>query len=767
MERNTIAITTGYYQSMALKFPDIFRRKARAEPGSGQAEDLGPMRAAAATELQRGECVKAIELYDALIERNSDDAEAHYKRANALNILGQFAAALEGYDRAIASKHDYANAFCNRGTVLERLGRWEEALASYDRTLGLNPGDALAFYNRGSVLKQLNRLEEAVISYDRAIAIRNDYLESHFNRGGVLQTLGQHQAAVGSYDRAIELSPSFAEAFHRRGISLARMRQFDAALASYDRAIALNANFAAAHVDRANVLQEVQLMDAAVDEYARAIELNPNLPEAYLGLGSALGKLKRHEDAVRSYDRAIALRADLRFLPGMRRYAKMQICDWGDLASDRHNLSAGLEARQAISAPLPVLALFDSAHLHELAARVWVRELCPPDDSLGAIAYRPRAARIRVGYFSADFRTHPVSLLSAGVFEAHDRSKFEISAFAYGPDADDPMRARLKHAFEHFIDVSQHSDSEVASLARELGIEIAVDLGGFTDGSRARVFAKRTAPLQVGYLGYPGTSGAPYMDYLIADHTLIPQGEERHYSEQIIRLPDSFQPNDASRAISDRVFAREELGLPGGSFVFCCFNRGFKLMPETFDDWMQILKSVEGSVLWLSEGDKTAVANLRQEAARRDVSPERLIFATSVPSMAEHLARQRAADLFIDTLPFNAHTTASDALWAGLPVLTCAGHTLPGRVAASLLNALDLPELITTTREHYRALAVRLALHPAELQQVRDKLARNRLAAPLFDTARYTRHLESAFSSIYERHQANLPPAHVAIGPQA
>jgi predicted O-linked N-acetylglucosamine transferase (SPINDLY family) len=682
---------------MALKFSDMFRRKASQPAVAEQPEELESLRAIAARSLQGGELEKAIELYDGLIARKPDDAEAHYKRANALSMLGRSEAALEGYDRAVALKPDYANAFCNRGTVLERLCRWEEALASYERTLELNPGDALAYYNRGSVLKELKRLEEALASYDRAVGLRSDYAEAHFNRGNVLQGLGRFQAAVDSYDRAIALKPDFAEGFHARGLSLTSLRELPAAIASYDR--------------------------------------------------------------------AFALKPDLKYLIGLRRDAKMRICDWGDLDADRQRISARLESGHTVSVPLPVLALFDSAQVHAMMARVWVREDCPPDDSLGPIAARPRNPRIRIGYFSADFRTHPVALLAAGLFESHDRSKFEITAFAFGPDAGDPMRARLESAFEHFIDVGQQSDAEVALLTRSLGIDIAVDLGGFTDGARTRIFAQRAAPLQVGYLGYPGTSGAPYMDYLIADHTLIPEGSEGHYSEQIIRLPDSYQPNDSKRAVSDRVFTREELGLPAQGFVFCCFNRGFKLMPETFDDWMQILKRVEGSVLWLSEGDKTAVANLRREAERRDVSPQRLIFAASMPSMADHLARLRTAQLFLDTLPFNAHTTASDALWAGLPVLTCAGNALPGRVAASLLNAVGLPELITTTREQYRELAVRLALNPAELQQLRDKLARNRATAPLFDTVRYTRHLESAFTSIYERQQANQPPAHIVVSP--
>jgi predicted O-linked N-acetylglucosamine transferase (SPINDLY family) len=767
MDANTITIATSYYQSMALKFSEMFRRKVPQAAEPTPSAELESLRAMAAGALQGGELERAVELYEGLIGRKPDDAEAHYKRANALNMLGRFEAAVAGYDRAVALKPDYANAYCNRGTVLERLGRWEEALASYERTLELNPADALTYYNRGSVLKELKRLEEALASYDRAIGLRSDYVEAHFNRGNVLQALRQYQAAVGSYERVLELKPAFAEAFHARGLSLTNLRRLPEALASYDRAIALDVNFTEAYVNRGHLLHDLQRYDAAVRDYSRAIELDANRSEIWLGLGSSLSRLKRHEEAIRSFDRALAVKPDQKYLIGLRQYAKMQICDWSELAPELQRLKIGLESSQAVSVPLTVLALFDSPPLHECVSRVWVREECPPDDSLGVIANRPRSDRIRVGYFSADFRTHPVSLLTAGLFEQHDRSKFEITAFAFGSDADDPVRARLRRAFDHFIDINARSDSEVALLARELGIDIAVDLGGFTEHARTKIFAQRAAPLQVSYLGYAGTSGAPYIDYLIADRTLIPEGAERHYSEQIIRLPDSFMATDSTRSVADRIFTREELGLPNERFVFCCFNRGFKLMPDTFDDWMTILKAVEGSVLWLSEGDKSAVANLRQEAARRHVSPERLIFATPMPSMAEHLARQRAADLFLDTLPFNAHTTANDALWAGLPVLTCAGHALPGRVAASLLNALDLPELITTARQHYRELAVRLALNPAELRQIREKLARNRLTAPLFDTVRFTRNLESAFTSIYERQQSGLPPAHILVDRKA
>ena len=324
------------------------------------------------------------------------------------------------------------------------------------------------------------------------------------------------------------------------------------------------------------------------------------------------------------------------------------------------------------------------------------------------------------------------------------------------------MRKRVSAAFDQFIDVRNKSDKDIALLSRNLGIDVAVDLKGFTQDQRPGIFSYRAAPLQVNYLGYPGTMGAKYIDYLIADETLIPEASRQHYSEKIIHLPNSYQVNDRKRAIADKMFSREELGLPSTGFVFCCFNNSYKITPAIFDGWMRILKQVEGSVLWLLEVNSTAVRNLRHEAEARGINAARLIFAKRMP-LAEHLARHRAADLFVDTLPYNAHTTASDALWAGLPVLTCMGEAFASRVAASLLNAIHLPELITTTQEQYEARAVELATHPERLQQIKQKLERNRLTTPLFDTKLFTRHIEAAFTRMYERYQAGLPPEHIHV----
>jgi len=427
------------------------------------------------------------------------------------------------------------------------------------------------------------------------------------------------------------------------------------------------------------------------------------------------------------------------------------------------DLTARIERDEAASPPYHLLGLLGSARLQRKAAETWVREQCPPDPALGAfsrVAAVPAAAaqrKIRIGYFSADFRNHPVSILAAETFESHDRSRFEITAFAFGPPSEDAMRTRLERAFDQFIDVRDRSDRQIALLAREMHIDIAVDLSGFTQHCRPGIFALRAAPLQVSFLGYPGTMGAPYMDYLLADPTVIPEESRVHYREQILYLPHSVLPHDSQQPIAAPGLTRRQAGLPDSGFVFCGFNNVAKITPDTFASWMRILTAVQGSVLWLSANNPTAQSNLRREAAMRGVDPERLIFAARVASLPEHLARQRLADLFLDTLPYNAHTTASDALWAGLPVLTQLGETFAGRVAASLLTAIDLPDLITSTPEQYQALAIALGKDPARLALIKDRLAHNRLTTPLFDTRRFTQHLETAFASIHAHHQARSP----------
>jgi predicted O-linked N-acetylglucosamine transferase (SPINDLY family) len=664
-----------------------------------------------------------------LFKAKKADALGHYQRANALNQLGRWQDAIADYDKAIALDPSYANAYCNRGAALQRLDRLADALDSYDRAVALNPTDHLTFYNRGSVLNALGRFDEALASYERCVNLRSDYTAAYLNRGHVLQQRRRFEEAVVEYERVIELDPEHAEAFQNRGFVLAQTRRFDAALASY----------------------------------VRALQLNPAYADAFQGRVFSLVNLGRFKDAIEIYNQQLASNPKQRYLAGLRLHAKMQICEWEDLEPQMAALADGLRAGEPVSPPFPVLSALDSPALQRLAAELWVREQCPADDSLGPIPRRAPGDKIRVGYFSPDFRNHAVSLLMAELFELHDRSRFEILAFAIGPRVHDAVRIRLEKAFDRFIDVSDHSDTEVALLAREFGVDIAVDLGGYTEFCRSKIFASRAAPIQVNYLGYPGTSGAPYMDYLIADRTVVPQDQATHYSEKIVFLPHSYMPHDSTSEIEPLRYTRQGLGLPPSGFVFCCFNKKYKITPGMFDSWMRILRRTPDGVLWLSLDNDAAADNLRLEAARHGIDAKRLIFAERIEALSHHLARLQAADLFLDTVPYNAHATAADALWAGLPVLTLGGQSLASRVSASLLCTLGLPEMVVSTADDYEEMAVRLATNSRLFDDIKRKLSQNRLATPLFDSRSFAGNLEDAFATMQELYLAGLQPQHIVV----
>jgi predicted O-linked N-acetylglucosamine transferase (SPINDLY family) len=439
----------------------------------------------------------------------------------------------------------------------------------------------------------------------------------------------------------------------------------------------------------------------------------------------------------------------------------MKICSWSGLSESLEDIFKKVMASEKVVAPFSLLALNDDALLHKKCSEIYIQSRYPFNPVSEPILKRPQSQKIRVGYFSADFKNHPVAYLISELFELHDRSQFEIYGFSL-VKAVDEMSRRFQLAFDHFIESQGMSDIEIAQSSRDLNIDIAVDLTGFTQDARTGIFSYRPAPIQVNYLGFPGTMGADYIDYIIADKTLIPLDAQSSYTEKVAYLPNSYQANDRKRAIAEKKFTRHQLGLPEDEFVFCCFNNNFKILPVTFASWMRILKAVEGSVLWLLADNPTAKNNLIKEATARGLDSCRLIFAERMP-LPEHLARHRQADLFLDTLPYNAHTTCSDALWAGLPVLTLMGSTFPGRVGASLLKAIDLPELITNTQEEYEAMAIELAINPQKLRDIKLKLARNRLTTPLFDTPLFTKNLETIYTKMMERYQADLQPDHITI----
>jgi predicted O-linked N-acetylglucosamine transferase (SPINDLY family) len=664
---------------------------------------------------------EALSCYDRAIELKPDFPDAFNNRGNALMDTGRDIEALASYDRALSIRHT-ASVVCNRGNVLRKLRRWPQALADYDASLALSPDHVNAHFGRGNVLRDLGRHAEAVESYLKVIALAPDYAEAHHNLGSTLRELRQHDRALEHFRHAIGLRPEMADTYNNLGLTLHEMARDAEAIAMYDRALSLKHD-AGTYLNRGNVFRDRGLLVEALDNYGKALELEPELD----------------------------------FLYGAWLHTKLKLCDWEGLDQQRARLTERILQGAKVTLPFSVLAITDDPAIQRKAAETWVRHKYPAAQFQAHPAPRSDHDKIRIGYFSADFYEHATSRLMAELFERHDRSRFRLFAFSFGPDTVDAMRTRVAAAFDEFFDVGNLSDHEVAKLARHRQIDIAVDLKGFTKGNRAGIFALRAAPVQVSYLAYPGTMGADFIDYLMADRILIPAAAERHYSESIIFLPDSYQVNDRQRQIADREFRREDVGLPATGFVYCCFNSNYKILPETFDSWMQILGRVDRSVLWLLRDDTIAELNLKTEAARRGIDPNRLVFAQHLP-MSEHLARHRLADLFLDTHPYNAHTTASDALWAGLPIVTRAGKCFASRVAASLLDALGLRSLVVDSMEAYVQLAVRLAVDDSHLRSIRQALSGNRLQTPLFDCETMGRHIEAAYETIHQRWLNNEPP---------
>lgn len=682
-------------------------------------------------------------------------------RAVALHQAGQLAQAKARYEEVLAAQPRNFDALHLSGLVACQLHDARLAAERIAKAIAIKADYAPAHHHLGIALAELGQYESAVKSYDTAIALGADNAKAHNDRGNALWDLGQLESALRSYDTAIALQPDFAEAHYNRGSVLAGLRQTRAALQCFDRAIALRPAYALAWNNRGVALHELGSTEAALQSFDTAIAADARLVDAINNRAFALADLKQYSAALQSFDRVLALRPDYPFVFGARLRARMQICDWTDIEADVAQLVARLQRGEMAARPFDVQAIIGSPELQASAAQTWMRARCPDRELLPRPWPYPRHERIRVGYFSADFRNHAVSILTAQLFEKHDRSRFELYGFSYGPDTGDELRGRVAAAFEHFIDVRDMSDRGVAELARASELDIAVDLGGFTQHARTGIFAMRAAPVQTSYLGYLGTMGADYIDYLIADETTVPEAQSKHYAEKIVRLP-SYQVNDSQRCIAEGSFSRAQLGLPDSGFVFCCFNDNYKLTPETFSAWMRILNQVNGSVLFLYADNDIAVENLRREAGSRGIDPGRLVFGGRLPA-PEYRARYRACDLFLDTLPYNAGTTASEALWAGLPVLTCAGEAMAGRVAASLLKAIGLPELVTYSRGEYEALAVALATEVDRLGDIRGELARNRDVAPLFDTPRFTALIEAAYCAMHERQRAGLPPGQIRV----
>jgi predicted O-linked N-acetylglucosamine transferase (SPINDLY family) len=692
--------------------------------------------------------------------------DAWYNRGCLLQEMNRHKEALAAFERALALKPDFPDAAVNRGIALLALKRPREALAIFDKIVQSQPADPEAWNNRANAQLSLDRSEDALLSLDRALACNGRFADAWSNRGTALHRLRRYEEALGAFDHALALKPGGIEALCNRANTLLELRRYSEALAGYGAALQRAPDSVLALTNRGNASMLLRDYDKALADYDRALTAQPGNADALYNRANVLWLMKRTEDAIRDCEKLIAADPHYDYAPGALVHCKLHGCDWRGLRDAQAAVLDGVRhGRRAIS-PFQFLA-FSSAPKDQLAcARIAVAHKYPPAQAALWRGEIYRHDKIRVAYLSADFHAHATAHLMAGLFEAHDRTRFETFALSFGPDDKSPMRARLERAFSRFLDLRGRSDREIAGLMRQLEIDIAVDLKGYTQDCRSFILAQRAAPLQVNYLGYPGTMGAEYIDYIVADSIVLPESERVHYAEKVLSLPDSYQCNDARRPIAESAGTRADFGLPADAFVFCCFNNNFKIAPEMFAIWMRLLAQTENSVLWLLADNAFAARNLRREAQARGVAGERIVFAERLDA-AKHLARYRLADLFLDTLPYGAHTTASDALWAGLPVLTALGSAFAGRVGASLLSAIGLPDLIAPSLEAYERMALAMAHDPARLAALRATLARHRETHPLFDTQRFARTLERGYEAIWRRYQDGAPPAHIALPAEA
>jgi protein O-GlcNAc transferase len=703
----------------------------------------------------------ALLAFEKVLARDGGSVDALFERGNMLAALSRFDEAAACYEAVLQKAPAHLGALTNRGNALARLGRRAEALACYEELLTARPGDVNALSNRGIALKDLGRYEEAMASCERALNIDPNFVAALITRGNVLAKLARYEEALASFERAAAVDPRDVDAVNNRGFALTQLRRFGDAFASFDRALAIDPANIGVLDNRGAALLAIDRFEDALATFDRALALKPDDAETLYHRAHALANLGRYEEAVSAWERVLAIDGHPHALGALAFY-RLMLCDWRTAEEFEAKLKRALADERAVVEPFTLLAYPIGPADQLRHTRRFVRHRLAAVPRL-AQAHKARVGeKIRLAYLSADFRNHATAWLAAELFELHDRSRFEVLGVSYGVDDGSETRRRLVAAFDQFHDVALRSDREVAKLLLDLDVDIAVDLKGHTQHGRPAILAYRPAPVQVSYLGYPATMGVDFIDYVLADRIVLPLDQQQAYSEMIVHLPNCYQINDSKREIAAEAPTRGAVGLPETGFVFCSFNNSYKLTPQVFDVWMRLLRQVEGSVLWLLGTSEAATRNLRSEASARGVDPSRLVFAPKA-EISTHLARHRLADLFLDNLPVNAHTAASDALWVGLPVLTCMGESFVGRVAASLLSAVGLPELVTRSLDEYEALALKLATDPALIASITQKLEGNRKTCPLFDTDRLRRDIERAYVTMWDIARRGEPPRSFAV----
>lgn len=742
-----------------------------------------------------GEHEKALEKFSLAVDLNNESFDGIFNAAVTLVNLNRFEEALSYLDRAYALNPNSYDCLFYKGIISLELKSYEQAIQYFEQSIALYPDHFEAYNKIAHALFKKKNYEQALLVCKRVLEIKPDFHEVLNNMGLIHHELRQYDKAIEFFEKTISIKPDYSEAWLNKGYSLIALKKYHEAIKFIDESLRLKPNFSLALLNKGNALLGLNNFQEAISFYDQATQSNGDIPGAFVNKGIALQAGNQHPKAIQCFDKAIELDNTLTeawlnkgsslseiknyvgaaecffqshihsngklFSLGRAHHQMMLMCDWTNYEVITKELFDNLQNDKEVAEPFGLQGICDSEYLLRKCAEIFTKNQFPNQTYLlKKESYSHK--KIRLGYLCGEFRTQATSILMTGVWENHDKELFEIYAFDNGFNDQSTLRTRINNAFSKIFDITNLSDEDVARLVQSCEIDILINLNGFYGRQRLGIFSYKPAPIQVNYLGFPGTIGVGYLDYLIADKEVIPEKSRDFYAEQVVYLPYSYQANDDSRVISDCKFSRADLGLPEKGFVFACFNNNYKITPSTFDSWAKILSSVDDSVLWLLKDNPLVENNLKKELASRGVSPNRLVFAERF-SNADHLARHSQADLFLDTWPYNAHTTASDALWSGLPVLTLMGNAFPGRVAASLLKAIDLPDLITYSVNEYELLAIELATNPNKLCSIKERLIQNRLSSPLFDTKLFTKNLEAAFFRMHEYHQKGIKPKSFSV----
>ena len=727
---------------------------------------------------------EAFKAFKQTVTINPNFAEGYNNLGIVLKEQDKLDDALDALKKALFLNPNDSNFINNLGTILKDQSKFHEAMSAYQKTLKLNPNSAEALFNIGECYRELCDLEKAIIYYYKGLKLTPHNISAILNLVNIFKIKGEIDKALQYLHKALSLNPSLFEGYFLLGLILKDKGETEDALKAYQKALSINPNYAHAHNNIAIILANQGDLKVALKIFEQAIKCDPKFVQPYNNIGSIkLEKLQLQEaleffdkslkldpqyvlpyfnkaaiyerlgkrkDAIDLLTEAVLIDPSFELARAQKLHQQAHICDWQGIEDERSWIpKLGIHKQEIV--PISLLSLEDSPGRHKKRSELYCKNKFLQKPLPFDFKIKERHKPIHVAYFSSDFREHPVAYLIAKVLEQHNRDKFKVYGYSIKKIEKDHLHKRLVGSFDVFRELGELSDKEAALLSREDRIDIAINLNGYTQNSRTGIFAYRAAPIQINYLGYPGTLGTDFMDYIIADRTLITKDTEQFYSERPIYLPDTYMPTDNTRQISKKLMTRKEMDLPEDGFVFCCFNNNYKITSEEFEIWMRLLGKVKDSVLWLRKSNEWSENNFRKEAQKRNINPSRLVFAGTA-IMEEHLARHKLADLFLDTFNFNAHTTASEALWAGLPVVTKIGRGFAARVAGSLLKAIDLSELITETNEEYEALILELATNEKKLLTIREKLKSNHLSKPLFNTELYTKNLENAYLEVYKNY---------------